>query len=66
MTIDMRHARIVYYGCVRCQREHRQGQPEFEAHIFDQSKHGIRERPDPDRFVPEGDPNAYYAPLPRG
>jgi hypothetical protein len=36
---------ITYYGCVRCQKYHRKGfDAEFEAHKFDQDKHGIRER----------------------
>lgn len=34
------------YGCVRCQKYHRQLiDPEYEAHILDQSKHGWYERP---------------------
>lgn len=33
------------YGCVLCQREHRRGlDPEYEAHIMRQSKHGTYTR----------------------
>lgn len=32
---------ITAYGCCQCQREHRLGlDPEFDAHLWRQSKHG--------------------------
>jgi hypothetical protein len=30
------------YGCCRCQKRHMTGDPLFEAHIMDQSKHGMK------------------------
>lgn len=34
------------YGCVRCQREHREGlDAEYPAHLMSQSKHGTYLRP---------------------
>jgi hypothetical protein len=33
------------YGCVRCQKWHRRGiDPEYEPHLYYQSKHGWHER----------------------
>jgi hypothetical protein len=43
---DYRHAGpaaepVRAYGCVRCQKEHREGlDPEYEPHLMFQSKHG--------------------------
>ncbi len=31
------------YGCCRCQTEHMEDEPLFDAHIMWQSKHGIYE-----------------------
>ncbi len=31
---------VLHYGCVECQRYHRQFDPEFGPHLFRQSKHG--------------------------
>lgn len=37
---------VTAYGCVACQREHRDGlDPEYKAHEMRQSKHGVYERP---------------------
>lgn len=36
---------IQAYGCVKCQRWHYEGDPDFEAHLLHQSKHGITLRP---------------------
>lgn len=30
------------FGCVLCQKYHTEGDPEFEPHLFFQSKHGYR------------------------
>jgi hypothetical protein len=30
------------YGCVKCQKYHREGDPLYTLHLFHQSKHGIR------------------------
>ena len=36
---------ITEYGCVLCQKYHRKGlDPEYEAHLYHQSKHGVSER----------------------
>lgn len=36
---------IITYGCVLCQKYHRKGfDPEFEEHIYHQSKHGVSRR----------------------
>ena len=36
---------ITEYGCVQCQKYHRLGlDPEYEAHLGRQSKHGVRTR----------------------
>lgn len=31
------------YGCVRCQGDHREGEPLYAEHLPWQSRHGIRE-----------------------
>jgi hypothetical protein len=36
---------IRYYGCVKCQAYHFEGEPLFQEHILDQSKHGIQQMP---------------------
>ncbi|MFL5327372.1 MAG: hypothetical protein ACJ8C4_00525 [Gemmataceae bacterium] len=37
--------KITYYGCVLCQREHREGiDAEYKPHLWKQSKHGVRVR----------------------
>ena len=64
MTIALVHAVIREYGCCKCQRDglprwHREGEPLYEAHLHWQSKHGIRERSDPDRFVERGDKDQF-------
>lgn len=30
------------YGCVRCQGYHREGDALYDAHLYFQSKHGLR------------------------
>jgi len=36
---------ITEYGCVLCQKYHRKGlDSEYEAHLYHQSKHGVRTR----------------------
>lgn len=36
---------ITEYGCVKCQKYHRLGiDPEYEAHLMHQSKHGTAQR----------------------
>ena len=36
---------ITTYGCTLCQRHHRKGlDAEYEAHLYRQDKHGVRER----------------------
>lgn len=41
-----RHPQVREYGCVKCQKHHRQYlDPEYDDHLFWQNKHGWRERP---------------------
>lgn len=63
--IDMRHATIREYGCTLCQTYHRQGDHDYQAHLLHQSRHGVQERPDPDRFVPPDHPDAYFPTVPK-
>lgn len=36
---------ITEYGCCACQKYHRRGMdPEYEAHLYRQDKHGVRTR----------------------
>ena len=64
MDIETRHRKVKEFGCVLCQKWHREGEPLYQDHILFQSKHGIRERPDPNAFVPADSPEAYYPPWP--
>lgn len=43
--IEMEPNRIVEYGCVKCQKYHREGDDLYDAHLMWQSKHGIQRRP---------------------
>lgn len=35
---------VKYYGCVKCQAEHKEYEPLYTGHIDHQSKHGIQSR----------------------
>jgi hypothetical protein len=52
--IVMHHKVVTGYGCVRCQRWHIKDQdPLYAAHLYHQSKHGVREWVDPTQWEPE-------------
>jgi hypothetical protein len=37
-----------YYGCVKCQTHHWEGEPLYETHMFHQDKHSVRQGVNPD------------------